>query len=83
MGLTEYHSGLDPNPTITYTIVENATNLNAQLSALGVSIVTIDNSGTSPVISTPDMTGVAVGDYDFVVTATSDSDSTITATYDL
>ena len=80
-GLNYYNTGLDPNPTITYTFMENGTDLNTQLVALGATAVTLDPTSNPPVIKLPDMTGVTLGDYDFLVTAFSASDSTINANY--
>ena len=72
-------TGPDPIPTFTYSITENGTSLSTQIS----SSIDIDDSGPSPVILIPEINGVIVGTYEFIVEAVSDSDSTIKAQYTL
>ena len=61
--------------------MENGTDLNTQLPTLGAAPATIDSAVNPPVIKLPDITGVTLGDYNFIITAFSDSDSTINANY--
>ena len=46
-------------------------------------IIYIANSGASPVITIPTITGVVPATYEFIITAVSDSDSAIEAHYTL
>ena len=73
-------TGPDPIPTFTYSITENGTSLTTQIAA---SSIDIDDSGPSPVILIPEMNGVVLGTYEFIIEAVSDSDSTIQAQYTL
>ena len=75
-----FSTELDSTQTLTYTFKEKGTSL---LSKLGAEPIEIDVNYSSLVIIIPEMTGIAVGTYDFSIVAQSSSDITTYAQYTL